>query len=141
MNRYVLVLIMIFLACPLGWAKKSKAGKTPATQETVRTVAPKVSFFSGERDPFKAPTEVLPTECLPSMPLCRFDYSQLKLVGVIQIGGGQLKGMVEDPDGSGYFLVPGMKVGNGTVTQVTRSGVTIHLHKRKQDVTLPLSYK
>jgi hypothetical protein len=95
-------------------------------------------IFAIERDPFRPPTEILPTECPPSMPLCRFDRSQLKLVGIIQVGDGQFKAMVEDPDGRGYFVTPGMQIGGATVTQVSNRGVTLHLHKTQQDVLMPL---
>ena len=94
--------------------------------------------FAIERDPFRPPTEILPTECPPSMPLCRFDRSQLKLVGIIQVGDGQFKAMVEDPDGRGYFVTSGMQIGGATVTQVSNRGVTLHLHKTQQDVLIPL---
>jgi Tfp pilus assembly protein PilP len=94
--------------------------------------------FAIERDPFRPPTEILPTECPPSMPLCRFDRSQLKLVGIIQVGDGQFKAMVEDPDGRGYFVTSGMQIGGATVTQVSNRGVTLHLHKTQQDVLMPL---
>lgn len=99
--------------------------------------APKVPFVV-TRDPFKAPTEILPSECPPSMPLCKFDRSQLKLVGVIQLESGQFKAMVEDPDGRGYFITPGMQIGGATVTQVNTKGITLHLHKTGQDVPMPL---
>jgi len=95
-------------------------------------------IFDIERDPFRPPTEILPTECPPSMPLCRFDRSQLKLVGIIQVGDGQFKAMVEDPDGRGYFVTSGMQIGGATVTQVSNRGVTLHLHKTQQDVLIPL---
>ena len=95
-------------------------------------------IFAIERDPFRPPTEILPTECPPSMPLCRFDRSQLKLVGIIQVGDGQFKAMVEDPDGRGYFVTSGMQIGGATVTQVSNRGVTLHLHKTQQDVLMPL---
>ncbi len=90
------------------------------------------------RDPFKQPTEILPSECPPSMPLCRFDRSQLKLVGVIQVSEGQFKGLVEDPDGRGYFITSGMQIGGATVTQVTNKGITLHVHRTRQDVIMPL---
>lgn len=96
------------------------------------------TFTAVVRDPFKAPTEVLPSDCPPSMPLCKFDRSQLKLVGVIQVQEGNFKGMVEDPDGRGYFVTPGMQIGGATVTQVTQRGITLHLRKTGQDVVLPL---
>ena len=72
------------------------------------------------------------------MPLCRFDRSQLKLVGVIQVSEGQFKGLVEDPDGRGYFITSGMQIGGATVTQVTNKGITLHVHRTRQDVTMPL---
>lgn len=94
--------------------------------------------FVDVRDPFKQPTEILPSECPPSMPLCRFDRSQLKLVGVIQVSEGQFKGLVEDPDGRGYFITSGMQIGGATVTQVTNKGITLHVHRTRQDVIMPL---
>ena len=78
------------------------------------------------------------SECPPSMPLCRFDRSQLKLVGVIQVSEGEFKGMVEDPDGRGYFVTTGMQIGGATVTQVNDKGITLHLHRTHQDVMMPL---
>jgi Tfp pilus assembly protein PilP len=145
MKKLVLVLAILVIAtmATIGWAKKRRPGIFAPKEVVAPTVVSpeKMDFITDGRDPFKAPTEVLPTECLPSMPLCRFDFSQLKLVGVIQVGRGQFKGMVEDPDGRGYFIAPGMQIGNGTVTQVTRDGVVIHLHGIKQDARLPLNYK
>ncbi len=94
--------------------------------------------FAAKRDPFKAPTEILPTECPPSMPLCRFDPSQLKLVGVLQVAEGQFKGLVEDPDGRGYFITSGMQIGGATVTQVTNKNVVLRASKTKQDILMPL---
>lgn len=104
--------------------------------------APKTEF-KVERDPFKPPSEVqVRTDYLPSTPLARFDYSQLKLVGVIQMAEGQIKGMVEDPDGRGYYVQPGMQIGDGpnmaTVTQITNRGVMLRIHKTNRDVAIPL---
>jgi hypothetical protein len=96
------------------------------------TMAPQEAF-SFPRDPFQPPTEeVLLAECPPSMPLCRFDRSQLKLRGLIQVGDEQFKGMVEDPDGRGYFITPGMQISGATVTQVTNRGITLFVHKSKK---------
>jgi hypothetical protein len=100
--------------------------------------AARKELFVMGRDPFEQPTEILPSECPPSMPLCRFDRSQLKLVGIIQVSDGNYKAMVEDPDGRGYFVTSGMQIGSATVTQVTNRGITLHLHKTNQDVQLPL---
>ncbi|MFH0821756.1 MAG: hypothetical protein V2B18_03325 [Pseudomonadota bacterium] len=90
------------------------------------------------RDPFRQPTEILPSDCPPSMPLCRFDRSQLKLVGVLQVNEGEYKGMVEDPDGRGYFVTSGMQIGGATVTQVSQKGMVLFDHKTRQDVSMPL---
>jgi hypothetical protein len=122
---------------PEGQGKKRMPGQlSPAAASGEETRA-RDTFVMG-RDPFEQPTEILPTECPPSMPLCRFDRSQLKLVGVIQVSDGHFKGMVEDPDGRGYFITTGMQIGGGTVTQVTSKGITLHLHRNRQDVLLPL---
>lgn len=88
--------------------------------------------LSFPRDPFRAPEEGRPAECPPSMPLCRFDRSELRLRGLIRVGDGQFKGMVEDPDGRGYFVTPGMQISGATVTQVTSRGITLFMHKSKK---------
>ncbi len=131
---------------PLVLSKGKKRSPGPGTmaprpkeKEAAPTLAEKPpTEFSVPRDPFKAPTEILPSECPPSMPLCRFDRSQLKVVGVIQVENGQFKGMVEDPDGRGYFITPGMQIGGATVTQVTNKGIVLHVAKTQQDVVMPL---
>jgi hypothetical protein len=118
--------------------KKRSPGYLPPGAARKADEAKPAEPFTMERDPFEQPTEILPSECPPSMPLCRFDRSQLKLVGVIQVSAGQFKGLVEDPDGRGYFISTGMQIGGGTVTQVTTKGITLHMHKTNQDVQLPL---
>jgi hypothetical protein len=120
--------------------KKSAPGElSPQTKATMPPSEERAKeTFVAVRDPFKQPTEILPSECPPSMPLCRFDRSQLKLVGVIQVSEGQFKGLVEDPDGRGYFITAGMQIGGATVTQVTNKGITLHVHRTRQDVTMPL---
>jgi hypothetical protein len=119
--------------------KKREPGEiSPETAQKVAEQRPKETVFTMGRDPFEQPTEILPSECPPSMPLCRFDRSQLKLVGIIQIKDGDYKGLVEDPDGRGYFITAGMQIGGGTVTQITSKTVVIHLHRTRQDVQLPL---
>jgi hypothetical protein len=117
--------------------KRAPGQLSPVTRAAKKEPEVK-TVFTADRDPFRQPTEILPSECPPSVPLCRFDRSQLKLVGVIQVNEGQFKGMVEDPDGRGYFVMPGMQIGGATVTQVNSKGVTLHLHKTRQDVLIPL---
>jgi hypothetical protein len=118
--------------------KKRPPGRLSPSAQAARKEKRVKSFFTAKRDPFRQPTEVLPSDCLPSDPLCRFDRSQLKLVGIIQIGNGQFKGMVEDPDGRGYFVSVGMQIGNATVTQISNKGVRLRVHKTKEDVLIPL---
>ncbi|MEW6350391.1 MAG: hypothetical protein AB1646_15090 [Thermodesulfobacteriota bacterium] len=105
-----------------------------------REMPAEFALFRGRENPFDPPTEVgPPSECPPSRPLCRFDRSQLKLVGIIQVGEGQFKGLVEDPDGRGYFVGAGMQIGNATVTQITYKGITLQEHKfGGKDVLIPL---
>lgn len=124
--------------------KRRAPGQVSATAPPTGPVAeaPKTEF-KVDRDPFKPPSEVqVRTDYLPSTPLARFDYSQLKLVGVIQMAEGQIKGMVEDPDGRGYYVQPGMQIGDGanmaTVTQITNRGVMLRIHKTNRDVSIPL---
>lgn len=91
------------------------------------------SEFTYPRDPFRPPLETVPpTECLPSMPLCRYDYTKLKLRGLIRLANGQYKGMVEDPEGRGFFITPGVQIRGATVTQVTADGVILYIHKTKK---------
>jgi hypothetical protein len=102
---------------------------------TIRTITPFKFTFS--RDPFMPPSdELVPTDCPPSMPLCRFEYTQLRLRGLIKSkspnGKEEYKGMVEDPDGRGYFITAGTQVRGATVTQVTNKGVVLYIHKTKK---------
>jgi hypothetical protein len=139
---WLIAVTVITVTATTVWAKKRNPGTlAPNGKQVVQKMKkPEKQEFIFGRDPFKQPTEVLPSSCPPSAPLCRFDRSQLKCVGIIQVRTGGYKAMVEDPDGRGYFIIPGMKVGNGTVMQVTRDGAVIHLHKERQDILLPLSF-
>ncbi len=116
--------------------KKSAPGKMPPkVGEEARQPQP---FVMG-RVPFEVPTEMLPPECPPSMPLCKFDRSQLKLVGVMQVSDGNYKGMVEDPDGRGYFVTTGMMIGRATITQISNKGLILYDHRTNQDVPMTLA--
>lgn len=123
---------------PTRLGKRRPPGKRSPATEVAQPKPKEKSFFVVDRDPFEKPREVLPTECPPSMPLCRFDRSQLKLVGVIQIADGQFKGMVQDPDGRGYFVTPGMQILGSTVTQVGFRGVTLRDHKTQREILMRL---
>lgn len=127
----------ITLADDIPEGKRSRPGKlSPATAGIV--MDRHSTHFVFGRDPFKEPTEILPTDCPPSMPLCKFDCSQLKVVGVIQLLEGSYKAFVEDPDGRGYSVVVGQMIGAATVTQISRAGLILRFHRKAQDVTLPM---
>jgi hypothetical protein len=95
--------------------------------------------FTMERDPFRIPTDEFPSECPPSRPLCKFDRSQLKLVGIIQVSDGNFKGMVEDPDGRGYYVTTGMMIGKATITQISNRGITLYDHRNNTDTIMTLA--
>ncbi|MCA1961855.1 MAG: pilus assembly protein PilP [Desulfomonile sp.] len=123
--------------------RRAPGQPSPTAPPTGPAAEPPKTEFRADRDPFRPPSEVqVRTDYLPSTPLARFDYSQLKLVGIIQMSEGQIKGMVEDPDGRGYYVQPGMQIGDGpnmaTVTQITNRSVVLRVHKTKQDVLIPL---
>lgn len=112
--------------------KESSSDSSPRQPQQQPTATVGRDTLSFPRDPFRPPEEGRPTECPPSMPLCRFDRSQLTLRGLIRVGDGQFKGMVEDPDGRGYFVSPGMQISGATVTQVTSRGIALFMHKSKK---------
>jgi len=118
--------------------KKRPPGQTAPAVGKETITRPGAPEFEIGRDPFQKPTEVFTTGCPPSMPLCRFDRSQLKLVGVMQVSEGQYKGLVEDPDGRGYFVSVGTQIMGATVIQITGRGLTLHVHKTNEDVEIPL---
>jgi len=123
--------------------RRAPGQPSPTAPPAGPAAEPPKTEFRADRDPFRPPSEVqVRTDYLPSTPLARFDYSQLKLVGIIQMSEGQIKGMVEDPDGRGYYVQPGMQIGDGpnmaTVTQITNRSVVLRVHKTKQDVLIPL---
>ena len=67
-----------------------------------------------------------------------FDVSTLKLVGVIE--GRQPLALIEAPSGLGYIVKPGDMLGNGRVTEITRSSVTFAVAPRagQRDTSLTL---
>jgi len=117
--------------------KKSPPGKmSPANVDPETATAQQI--FTVTRDPFKQPTEVLPSDCPPSYPLCKFDYSQLRVVGVYQAGEGLQKAFIEDPDGRGYAISAGQMIGMATVLQITPEGIHLRVHRTSRDVVLPM---
>ncbi len=123
---------------PIAKGKRRVPGSTPPRPgEDVGQ--PQEFVMGGRGDVFRPPTDEVPTECPPSRPLCKFDRSQLKLVGVIQVSDGNYKGMVEDPDGRGYYVTTGMMIGRATITQITNRGLILYDHRSNQDVPMNLA--
>jgi type IV pilus assembly protein PilP len=112
----------------------------------------------GKRDPFRSPLEELSAQnpnqaSTCTEPLCQWDLDQLKLVAVVT-GESNPVAMVEDPQGVGYIIHRGKRMGKlgGKVTQILRSSVivteffvtpdgksnpnprTLEIEKEKQDV-------
>jgi type IV pilus assembly protein PilP len=108
-----------------------------ATQLTAAPPTPQEYLYdpAGRRDPFKpvfpdvipAPTEGVNVENLP--PLQRFGLTELNLIGVIW-GGLGYSAMLQTPDGKGYTVRQGTKVGpnNGVVTSITENAVLVEEH-------------
>jgi Tfp pilus assembly protein PilP len=143
MKKVILSLILVILCCSLAIAntdtpvgKRRPPGQMPMVYSDTTTP----NQFTFKRDPFVQPTEVLPTDCPPSMPLCKFDHSQLKVVGLVQIGAGSMKAFVEDPDGRGYVVVAGQMIGQATVTHISSGGIYLKSHaKGRRDILLPFA--
>lgn len=145
MSKLASLLIILSALFPMTGAlaegKKSEPGMlSPQTRNAMPPDEERTNkgSFVVVRDPFRPPTEVLPSNCPPSRPLCKFDYSQLKVVGVIQTSGGPYRAVVEDPDGRGHFVASGQMIGTATVTQISPQGILLRLHRGSRDVVLPL---
>lgn len=137
------LLLMIASGCgdrkapqPEQAAPARKAVPAPPTGEkpVAADEQPSVPMYkydpTGRRDPFTplmAVRKLIPGESdTPMTPLQSFDVSQLRLVAVI-IGKGAPRAMVIGPDGKGYILQKGIKVGknNGTVIAIRNEAVLV----------------
>lgn len=111
-------------------AAKSAAAATeaPATAEPPKYVYE----TANRRDPFEPLIADKPSEGAEGgvgnglAPLQQFAVDQFRLVGVI-IGKGQPAAMVLAPDGKGYVLRKGIKIGknNGVVVAISASSVVV----------------
>ncbi len=90
--------------------------------------APETYDPSGRRDPFVAIIEVLQDRKEdPSLPpLQRVGLTEINLVGVVW-GGYGYTAMVQTPDGKGYAIRRGTRMGpnNGVVTSITERGMVV----------------
>ncbi|HJU03751.1 MAG TPA: pilus assembly protein PilP [Nitrospiraceae bacterium] len=85
---------------------------------------------SGRREPFAAIVKNgrLPGEENQSLPpLQRIGLTELNLIGIIW-GGFGYNAMVQTPDGKGYTVRQGTRIGpnNGTVSSITENAVIVH---------------
>ena len=85
---------------------------------------------SGRREPFAAIVKNgrLPGEENQSLPpLQRIGLMELNLIGIIW-GGFGYNAMVQTPDGKGYTVRQGTRIGpnNGTVSSITENAVIVH---------------
>jgi type IV pilus assembly protein PilP len=124
-----------------------------ATETEQKEAPPKYKYeVTGRRDPF-APLLVVSQQPLPfattepQTPLESYDIVQLRLVAII-IGKGPSSAMVIAPDGKGYILKKGIRVGknSGLVVGVRTDAVLVEeqfidfsgeIKKRTQEIQLP----
>lgn len=84
----------------------------------------------GKPDPFKPFIQLIPVKeasrNVPLTPLQRYEVSQLKLVAVMSISGGNVA-LIEDSSGKGFFLKAGTPVGknDGKVVKILKDRVII----------------
>jgi len=103
-----------------------------ATTEQAKVVEPPVSIYAyspaGRRDPF---TPIIIKEEKKALagaktPLERYAIKEFKLAGVVW-GGLGYHAMLEGPDGKGYFVRVGTKIGpnQGVVKKITQTTMVI----------------
>ena len=105
---------------------------TPEKKEGINKKGGKYSYNSmGKRDPFKpfiskATVGKGKTRGERLVPLQRYNFSQLKLIGIIWRNDKNMA-MVEDPEGRGYVIKKGTLIGenNGRVTNILKDRVII----------------
>ncbi|MFA5585822.1 MAG: pilus assembly protein PilP [Saccharofermentanales bacterium] len=130
-----------------------QAGK-PAATGVKNEDAVKVREYSydplGRRDPFAPLLVVRPptfASTEPQTPLQSFELGQLRLIAII-VGKGPASAMVMAPDGKGYILKKGIKVGknSGKVIDINPEAVLVEenyldfsgeVRTKTQEIQLP----
>ncbi|MGH7233230.1 MAG: pilus assembly protein PilP [Nitrospiraceae bacterium] len=103
----------------------------PAGLEALPAVPGEYSYnASGRREPFSAIVKNgrLPGEENQNLPpLQRIGLTELNLIGIIW-GGFGYSAMVQAPDGKGYTVRQGTRIGpnNGTVSSITENAIIVH---------------
>lgn len=112
--------------------EQAKAAETAKPAEPASAKPPEVVFYNpaGKRDPFvpflKADAKVGRGELMGVPPLQRFDIGELRFVGVIW-GPKGVFALVEDPEGKGYTVTVGTKIGRGggAVTRISQDEIVV----------------
>ncbi|MBI5419629.1 MAG: pilus assembly protein PilP [Deltaproteobacteria bacterium] len=115
-------------AVPKAQAKAAEAAK-PAEAAAKQ---PPVVFYSpaGKRDPFvsflKGETKAARAGMANVPPLQRYDLGEIRFVGVIW-GPKGAYALVEDPEGKGYTVIVGTKIGRGggVVTRISQTEIFV----------------
>jgi type IV pilus assembly protein PilP len=112
-------------------AQQPKSAVTATTVQAMAEEKPSVIYAyspAGRRDPF---TPIIIKEEKKSLagaktPLERYPINEFKLVGVVW-GGLGYHAMLEGPDGKGYFIRQGTKIGpnQGVVKKITQTTMVI----------------
>ena len=131
--------------------RRRRRGKPRSTPQiaAAEPVAKYAYDPAGRRDPFEPllliKKPIVQSE--PLTPLQSYEIGQLRLIAVI-IGKGTPTAMVIAPDGKGYILKKGIKVGknNGTVLAIHKDAVLVEekyidfsgeIRKNTQEIQLP----
>lgn len=161
---WVVVLLSLFLvACESSQPTKGVEKVQKAPQKRQPEVVEKVEALppaeegparplynpEGRRDPFRpfiAATPVEKERKRPLTPLERYSLSQLRLVAIVWSEDGAVA-MVEDPEGKGYSIRVGTRIGdrNGRVKKILKDRVIVVERfldafgkEKKEEVTLEL---
>lgn len=103
--------------------KESKSSRRPKPMPT--PAQEKAIEIRSIRNPFEPPAAPQPD---PSRPrLEQLDLSELRLVAIVRDMQGQLAASVEDPQGIGFLVRRGTRIGRqgATVTEISDDGITI----------------
>ena len=114
----------------------------PVQKQLSSAVPGRTGFdFSRRRDPFRSAAPVAPAPVRPDgqsaaplqlrpskdqLPIQSFEVNKFKVAGIIA-GLQENRALLVDPDGKGYVVQKGMRIGsnNGRITRITASSVEV----------------
>lgn len=133
-----LLLVALLLAAPLGGPKAAENSENASSEMVPEWVKPSDYTYSpiGKPDPFKSFVRTGPAPAArqeqpqrPLTPLEQLDVSQLQLVGILWYpeDPDKVMAMVRLPDGKGFVLRKGSRVGqnNGQVVTISSDEVVV----------------